>query len=83
VELIDNRYPLRYNPTFNFFKLWRLLCLIRRKTTADVENRRKALDLALAQIEKQFGKVQSLRLDRNARWILRDPDGSLAFWITH
>jgi len=30
-----------------------------KKTTADVENRRKALDLALAQIEKQFGKGQS------------------------
>lgn len=33
------------------------------KTSADKENRLKALDLALAQIEKQFGKGSIMRLD--------------------
>ncbi|MBP6342971.1 MAG: recombinase RecA [Candidatus Omnitrophica bacterium] len=38
-----------------------------KKTPAEVENRRKALDLALAQIEKQFGKGSVMRLDGNAK----------------
>lgn len=33
------------------------------KTSADKENRLKALDLALAQIEKQFGKGSIMRMD--------------------
>ena len=35
-------------------------------TTADLENKRKALDLALTQIEKQFGKGAIMKLDGNA-----------------
>src|ERR1700691_5230678 len=34
-------------------------------TTAERENRLKALDLALAQIEKQFGKGSIMRMDSN------------------
>jgi recombination protein RecA len=50
-----------------------------KKTAADVENRRKALDLALAQIEKQFGKGSVMRLDGNAKVDIDViPTGSLA-----
>jgi recombination protein RecA len=49
------------------------------KTSADKENRLKALDLALAQIEKQFGKGSIMRMDSN---VVVDipviPTGSLA-----
>ena len=36
------------------------------KPSADKENRLKALDLALAQIEKQFGKGSIMKLDSSA-----------------
>ncbi|MDZ4243120.1 MAG: hypothetical protein U1D99_09855, partial [Candidatus Omnitrophota bacterium] len=47
--------------------------------TADMENKRKALDLALAQIEKQFGKGAIMTLDSNAAQdVSAIPTGSLA-----
>ncbi|MCA9408549.1 MAG: recombinase RecA [Candidatus Omnitrophica bacterium] len=47
--------------------------------TADLENRKKALDLALSQIEKQFGKGSIMKLDANASLdIAAIPTGSLA-----
>ncbi len=50
-----------------------------KKTVVDVENRRKALDLALAQIEKQFGKGSVMRLDGSAKVDIDViPTGSLA-----
>src|ERR1041385_9070708 len=50
-----------------------------KKTPADIENRRKALDLALAQIEKQFGKGSVMRLDGNVKVDIDViPTGSLA-----
>jgi recombination protein RecA len=50
-----------------------------KKTAADVENRKKALDLALAQIEKQFGKGSVMRLDGNVKVDIDViPTGSLA-----
>lgn len=36
-------------------------------TAVEVENRKKALELALTQIEKQFGKGSIMKLDGNAR----------------
>lgn len=36
-------------------------------TAAEIENRKKALDLALTQIEKQFGKGSIMKLDGNIR----------------
>lgn len=50
-----------------------------KKSVAEAENRRKALDLALAQIEKQFGKGSVMRLDGNAKVDIEViPTGSLA-----
>ncbi len=47
--------------------------------TVDLENRKKALDLALTQIEKQFGKGSIMKLDGN---VIKDidviPTGSLS-----
>lgn len=37
-----------------------------QKKTVDLDNRKKALELALAQIEKQFGKGSIMKLDSNA-----------------
>lgn len=37
------------------------------KNTADLENKRKALDLALSQIEKQFGKGAIMKLDGSVK----------------
>ena len=46
--------------------------------TADMENRKKALELALSQIEKQFGKGSVMRLDSNVQQnIPAIPTGSL------
>src|SRR3990167_869284 len=47
--------------------------------TADLENKRKALDLALTQIEKQFGKGSIMKLDGNVKMDIDViPTGSLA-----
>ncbi|MBF0484981.1 MAG: recombinase RecA [Candidatus Omnitrophica bacterium] len=40
---------------------------VKKPTPADVENKRKALDLALTQIEKQFGKGSIMKMDGQAR----------------
>ena len=49
------------------------------KKTADQENKRKALELALSQIEKQFGKGSIMKLDANTSLdIPAIPTGSLA-----
>ena len=49
------------------------------KKTADMENKRKALDLALSQIEKQFGKGAIMKLDGSAIVdVPAIPTGSLA-----
>jgi len=49
------------------------------KKTTDVENKRKALDLALSQIEKQFGKGAIMKLDGSTKQnIAAIPTGSLA-----
>src|SRR3989338_7895269 len=37
-----------------------------KKTSVELEDRKKALELALAQIEKQFGKGSIMKLDGNA-----------------
>jgi len=37
--------------------------MVEQKKTVDLENRKKALELALAQIEKQFGKGSIMRMD--------------------
>jgi len=47
--------------------------------TADLENKRKALDLALTQIEKQFGKGSIMKLDGTTKMdVAAIPTGSLA-----
>ncbi len=38
-----------------------------KKTTADLDNRKKALELALSQIEKQFGKGSIMKLDGSVK----------------
>ncbi len=49
------------------------------KKTTEVDNKRKALDLALSQIEKQFGKGSIMKLDGSAKQnIPAIPTGSLA-----
>ena len=49
------------------------------KKSADIENRRKALDLALSQIEKQFGKGSIMKLDGELNTdVAAIPTGSLA-----
>jgi len=53
-----------------------------QKKTADLDNRRKALDLALAQIEKQFGKGAIMKLDGSVTTNIESiPTGSLAIDI--
>ena len=37
--------------------------MVEQKKTVDLENRKKALELALAQIEKQFGKGSIMKMD--------------------
>lgn len=50
-----------------------------QKKTADVENRKKALDLALSQIEKQFGQGSIMKLDgQAANNIEAIPTGSMS-----
>lgn len=49
------------------------------KTNADTENRKKALDLALSQIEKQFGKGSIMKMDESIHLNIEAiPTGSLA-----
>ncbi len=49
------------------------------KKTTESENKRKALDLALSQIEKQFGKGAIMRMDGSAHMDIQAiPTGSLA-----
>lgn len=53
-----------------------------KKTTADAEQKRKALDLALAQIEKQFGKGSIMKMDGSAHQdVAAIPTGSLSLDI--
>ncbi len=47
--------------------------------TVEVENKRKALDLALSQIEKQFGKGSIMKLDGNTKMdVAAIPTGSMS-----
>jgi recombination protein RecA len=49
------------------------------KKTADLENKRKALDLALTQIERQFGKGAIMKLDGSLKHDIEAiPTGSLS-----
>ena len=49
------------------------------KKAADQENKNKALELALSQIEKQFGKGSIMKMDANTNLdIPAIPTGSLA-----
>ena len=49
------------------------------KKTVDVDNKRKALDLALTQIEKQFGKGAIMRMDGNTNIDIPSiPTGSIS-----
>ncbi len=53
--------------------------MVEVKISAEQENKRKALDLALAQIEKQFGKGAVMKLDGSLKQdIAVIPTGSLA-----
>ncbi len=53
--------------------------MLEQNKTVELENKRKALDLALTQIEKQFGKGSIMRLDITAKQdIPAIPTGSLA-----
>ena len=50
-----------------------------KKSTVEIENKRKALELALTQIEKQFGKGSIMKLDGNvAANVESIPTGSIA-----
>ncbi len=50
-----------------------------QKKTADVENKRKALDLALSQIEKQFGQGSIMKLDgQTVKSVEAIPTGSMS-----
>ena len=53
--------------------------MLEQNKTVELENKRKAIDLALTQIEKQFGKGSIMRLDITAKQdIPAIPTGSLA-----
>ncbi len=53
--------------------------MVDQKKTSDMENKQKALELALAQIEKQFGKGSIMKLDSSVTTgIAAIPTGSLA-----
>jgi len=53
--------------------------MVEQKKTVDMDNRKKALDLALSQIEKQFGKGSIMKLDGSASHdIPAIPTGSIA-----
>jgi len=53
-----------------------------KKTTADIEQKHKALDLALAQIEKQFGKGSIMKMDGSTQQnVDAIPTGSLSLDI--
>ena len=52
---------------------------VKKMTPAEMDNRKKALDLALTQIEKQFGKGSIMKLDGQARVDVDSiPTGSIA-----
>ncbi|MEI8011911.1 MAG: recombinase RecA [Candidatus Omnitrophota bacterium] len=52
---------------------------VKKMSPAEAENRKKALDLALTQIEKQFGKGSIMKLDGQARVDVDSiPTGSMA-----
>ena len=52
---------------------------VKKMSPAETENRKKALDLALTQIEKQFGKGSIMKLDGQARVDVDSiPTGSMA-----
>lgn len=53
--------------------------MVEQKKTVDLESRKKALELALSQIEKQFGKGSIMRLDSSVRTDIDViPTGSLS-----
>ncbi len=53
--------------------------MVEQKKTLDLENRKKALELALAQIEKQFGKGTVMKLDSSVKMDIEViPTGCLA-----
>ncbi|OGX25651.1 MAG: recombinase RecA [Omnitrophica WOR_2 bacterium RIFCSPHIGHO2_02_FULL_48_11] len=53
--------------------------MLEQNKTVELESKRKALDLALTQIEKQFGKGSIMRLDGTAKQdVAAIPTGSLA-----
>ena len=53
--------------------------MLEQNKTGELESKRKALDLALTQIEKQFGKGSIMRLDGTAKQdVAAIPTGSLA-----
>lgn len=55
---------------------------VKKMSPAETENRKKALDLALTQIEKQFGKGSIMKLDGQARVDVDSiPTGSIALDI--
>ena len=52
---------------------------VEQKKNSDLENKQKALELALTQIEKQFGKGSIMKLDSNMIMNVEAiPTGSLA-----
>jgi recombination protein RecA len=54
----------------------------KKPTTVEMDNKRKALDLALTQIEKQFGKGSIMKMDGQARVdVDAIPSGSIALDI--
>ncbi len=53
--------------------------MVEQKKTVDLENRKKALELALAQIEKQFGKGSIMKMDGSTHMEIEViPTGCLA-----
>ncbi|MBI5024067.1 MAG: recombinase RecA [Candidatus Omnitrophica bacterium] len=53
--------------------------MVEQKKTVDLENRKKALELALAQIEKQFGKGSIMKMDGSTHMDIEViPTGCLA-----
>ena len=45
-----------------------------QKKTASLDNRKKALELALAQIEKQFGKGSIMKMDESTAVDIDNPN---------
>ncbi len=80
---VDNQPPLLYNHPpllINSVSAEDLnMTDVKKMTPAEMDNRKKALDLALTQIEKQFGKGSIMKLDGQARVDVDSiPTGSIA-----